>query len=124
MDAFTAAIFDMDGLLLDSERAIMRAWTAAARDEGLELSEHDYLRTVGRSLRDSLDAFGADGFVCLRDRWQALNAHAGKPVRVVSEFAVPVEGICVGVDVDGALLLETAVCVQRILSGDVSLRSA
>ena len=51
MDAFTAAIFDMDGLLLDSERAIMRAWTAAARDEGLELSEHDYLRTVGATAR-------------------------------------------------------------------------
>jgi len=55
MDDFRAAIFDMDGLLIDSERAIMRAWVAAARDEGFALSEADYLRTVGRSLRDSLD---------------------------------------------------------------------
>ena len=55
MDEFRAAIFDMDGLLIDSERAIMRAWVAAARDEGFDLSDADYLRTVGRSLRDSLD---------------------------------------------------------------------
>jgi BirA family biotin operon repressor/biotin-[acetyl-CoA-carboxylase] ligase len=34
------------------------------------------------------------------------------------------KGQCVGVDVDGALLVETAVCVQRVLSGDVSLRPA
>ncbi len=95
---------------------------ATALDRAIDRNE--LLARLLASLRDSLDAFGADGFVCLRDRWQALNAHAGKPVRVVSEFAVPVEGICVGVDVDGALLLETAVCVQRILSGDVSLRSA
>ena len=74
------------------------------------------------SLHGVLEQFGPGGFAALRDRWQALNAYAGAPVRVIAEFAVPVEGICIGVDVDGALLLETAVCVQRILSGDVSLR--
>jgi BirA family transcriptional regulator, biotin operon repressor / biotin---[acetyl-CoA-carboxylase] ligase len=76
------------------------------------------------SLHGVLETFGSGGFAALRDRWSALNAYARAPVRVISEFAVPVEGICMGVDVDGALLLETAVCVQRIFSGDVSLRLA
>lgn len=76
------------------------------------------------SLHRVLADFGSGGFAVLRDRWSALNAYAGAPVRVISEFSVPVEGICMGVDVDGALLLETAVCVQRIISGDVSLRPA
>jgi BirA family biotin operon repressor/biotin-[acetyl-CoA-carboxylase] ligase len=60
----------------------------------------------------------------LRDRWLARCAHLDAPVRILSEFAPPLEGQCIGVDVDGALMVETAVCIQRILSGDVSLRPA
>lgn len=88
------------------------------------VDRNELLVSLLTSLHEALEKFGAGGFAALRDRWQALNAHAGVPVRVISEFAVPVEGVCIGVDVDGALLLETAVCVQRILSGDVSLRAA
>lgn len=67
--------------------------------------------------------FAAGGFVALRERWLARCAHRDMRVRILSEFAPPLEGRCVGVDVDGALMLETAVCVQRVLSGDVSLRT-
>ncbi|MBI5786677.1 MAG: biotin--[acetyl-CoA-carboxylase] ligase [Rhodocyclales bacterium] len=95
---------------------------AAALDVDLERNE--FLARLLAALHGVLEAFGAGGFAALRDRWLRLNAYAGAPVRVISEFAVPVEGICMGVDVDGALLLETAVCVQRIVSGDVSLRPA
>jgi BirA family biotin operon repressor/biotin-[acetyl-CoA-carboxylase] ligase len=90
----------------------------------LAIDRNQLLARVLASLHGVLDAFGSGGFVALRERWLALNAYAGMPVRVISEFAVPVEGVCMGVDVDGALLLETAVCVQRIVSGDVSLRPA
>lgn len=50
---FTAAIFDMDGLLIDSERAIMRAWLEAARRLGVEIEPAGYLRVVGRDARES-----------------------------------------------------------------------
>jgi BirA family biotin operon repressor/biotin-[acetyl-CoA-carboxylase] ligase len=95
---------------------------AAALDRDIDRNE--LLARLLASLHDVLEAFGSGGFAALRERWLALNAYAGAPVRVISEFAVPVEGICMGVDVDGALLLETSVCVQRIISGDVSLRPA
>lgn len=95
---------------------------AAALD--MDIDRNRLLARLLASLHDVLETFGSGGFAALRDRWSALNAYAGVPVRVISEFAVPVEGICMGVDVDGALLLETSVCVQRILSGDVSLRRA
>jgi len=45
---FTAAIFDMDGLLLDSERAIMESWQQAAREFGAELKTEHYLQLIGR----------------------------------------------------------------------------
>lgn len=40
---FTAAIFDMDGLLVDSERVTQRAWIDAAQARGIALAEVDYL---------------------------------------------------------------------------------
>lgn len=95
---------------------------AAALDR--ELDRNAVLAALLAALHGVLAQFGTGGFVALRDRWQALNAYAGAPVRVIGEFSVPVEGICIGADVDGALLLETAVCVQRILAGDISLRPA
>lgn len=77
------------------------------------------------SLHRALSEFAAGGFVALRERWLAHCAHLDAPVQVLSGYgAPPLSGRCVGVDVDGALLVETSVCVQRILSGDVSLRPA
>jgi HAD superfamily hydrolase (TIGR01509 family) len=44
---FRAAVFDMDGLLIDSERPILVAWLQAAREFGAPLTEADYLHVVG-----------------------------------------------------------------------------
>lgn len=62
--AFTAVVFDMDGLLLDSERPIRDAWLEAAAALGAPLSESDYLSVVGLNHADSqarmLTLFGGD----------------------------------------------------------------
>ncbi|WP_372525423.1 HAD family hydrolase [Piscinibacter sp.] len=50
---FRAAIFDMDGLLIDSERPIRDAWLQVARELGAPLEECDYLQVVGRGEADS-----------------------------------------------------------------------
>lgn len=50
---FSAAIFDMDGLLIDSERPIMAAWMAAARTLDVELSHAQYLQVVGLATAES-----------------------------------------------------------------------
>ncbi len=39
-----------------------------------------------------------------------------------SDFATPGSGVCRGVDSDGALLLEVDGNIERVLSGEVSLR--
>ena len=45
-------------------------------------------------------------------------------VLLVGDDAEPLAGICLGADDDGALLLGTGGGVQRIFSGDLSLRRA
>jgi len=50
---FAAAIFDMDGLLIDSERPIMAAWIEAARTLDIELSHSQYLQVVGLAMAES-----------------------------------------------------------------------
>jgi HAD superfamily hydrolase (TIGR01509 family) len=77
---FAAAVFDMDGLLLDSERPIRDAWLRAAAELGAPLTEADYLSVVGRNEREGdallLDVFGGDAVLlgATRHRADALIA--------------------------------------------------
>jgi len=93
---------------------------AAALDAGTDANA--LLAALLSELLTVLDEFAAGGFAALREEWQARHAWTGKAVRVALHEAAVVEGICAGVADDGALLLETADGVQRILAGDVSLR--
>jgi BirA family biotin operon repressor/biotin-[acetyl-CoA-carboxylase] ligase len=71
-----------------------------------------------------LEIFAAAGFTPLRADWRARHAFEDAPVRLFSDFAPPRDGVCRGVDADGALLFESAGRVERVLSGEVSLRAA
>ncbi|HKW00572.1 MAG TPA: HAD family phosphatase [Vicinamibacterales bacterium] len=44
-----AIVFDMDGLLIDTEPLYKEAWQRAARESGVELTDQMYSRFVGRS---------------------------------------------------------------------------
>jgi len=74
------------------------------------------------SLHATLQTFAASGFTPLRETWQSRHAFEGRTIHLLSDHAAPVEGICRGVDADGALLLETPSGLQRFISGEVSLR--
>jgi BirA family biotin operon repressor/biotin-[acetyl-CoA-carboxylase] ligase len=70
-----------------------------------------------------LEIFAAAGFAPLRADWRARHAYEDAPVRLLSDFAPPRDGVCRGVDADGALLFESGGRVERVLSGEVSLRA-
>lgn len=105
---------------------------AAMPDELRALSaaldaDHDpnaLLASILAELRSVLDAFAASGFAPLHAAWTARHAFENAPVRLLSDFAPPREGLCRGVDVDGALLFEVGDRIERVLSGEVSLRPA
>jgi len=70
-----------------------------------------------------LDQFASHGFAPLRQEWEARHAHQGKAVTLASGNGHTVRGRAAGVAEDGALLLETAVGVERFVSGELSLRA-
>ena len=50
---FYVAMFDMDGLLLDSERPIRDAWINACHDHGVAFETEQYAQVIGRNFKDS-----------------------------------------------------------------------
>lgn len=96
--------------------------TATALDQPAEVAA--LLAALLVELRAVLENFAVSGFAGLREQWTARHAYQDAPVRLLSDFAPPREGICRGVDVDGALLLESTGRIERMLSGEISLRAA
>ncbi len=59
-----AIIFDMDGLMLDTERLALKAWQLAGADFGFPISDDIFITMLGRNRRDSdcilVEIFGSD----------------------------------------------------------------
>lgn len=59
-----AVLFDMDGLMLDTERMAKKAWTRALGESRYQLDDVVYLRMVGRTALDAqgvlAEVFGPD----------------------------------------------------------------
>lgn len=85
---------------------------------------HEVLAAVLVALVDVLDGFVHSGFAGVKADWHAWHAWQDCPVQLLSDGAAALSGLCRGVDDDGALLLEDANGVVRILAGDLSLRAA
>jgi HAD superfamily hydrolase (TIGR01509 family) len=77
-------IFDMDGLMLDTEQLGQRTWLDAARHAGYEIDPALFLRIVGRNRRDSaalmLEALGPafDFEKVYRDSFARFDDHVAR----------------------------------------------
>ena len=85
-----AVIFDMDGLMVETERLAKRFWGEALDEFGVSLTDDQYLRIVGRTSVDSTiilnEMLGADFPVekCrarMRELYYADIAETGIPVK-------------------------------------------
>ena len=85
-----AVIFDMDGLLIDTETLVRLTWQQAATDCGVDLDDALFLRLVGRTRRDTHailvetfgEAFALDAFQTrCTARWEECIAETGIPLK-------------------------------------------
>lgn len=95
---------------------------ALARAVSTMPERHQLFAQLLIALARVLDRFAEHGFSGLREQWQARHAWQGLPVRLLRDGSVLKEGVCLGADDDGALLVRTADGVERCLSGDLSIR--
>jgi BirA family biotin operon repressor/biotin-[acetyl-CoA-carboxylase] ligase len=92
--------------------------------QGVALNPNVLLAAILVELLQIFDQFARDGFASLQDVWMINDAYSNQGVRVFSEFAPPVDGICRGVFPDGSLRLEVDGEIRALISGEVSLRLA
>jgi BirA family biotin operon repressor/biotin-[acetyl-CoA-carboxylase] ligase len=102
----------------------VRATSATLCAASETADENALYATLLGELLTTLEIFATHGFSALRPEWLARHAFQDACVSLASDFATPRLGICRGVDSDGALLLDVDGRVERILSGEVSLRPA
>lgn len=70
---------------------------------------------------DCYDAWMQGGLAAVTPRWRALSVLEGRPVKV-DATGESLEGTCVGIDEDGALLLDSGgASPRRVLAGDVTI---
>lgn len=69
-----------------------------------------------------LEGYAEAGFAPLRAAWQRRHAYQDQPVQVLLPDGATVRGRVVGIDVAGALVLDSAGRRRHFVSGEVSLR--
>lgn len=88
---------------------------------GHDISRLKLLNAVLTELEQAYENVIQRGFSEMLDEWRELSITLGRNVNVIGsgrEFS----GMAVDIDRDGALLVQTNECLERVLAGDVSIR--
>jgi BirA family biotin operon repressor/biotin-[acetyl-CoA-carboxylase] ligase len=69
-----------------------------------------------------LERFEGDGLKAFKQRWREVDLFDGQPIKLLMGDNV-VEGICCGIDDQGAVLLQNDQGIQAYVGGEISLRA-
>jgi len=96
--------------------------TSLSRECGRPIARARFAAALYDRLETVLDEHAAGGLEALRSRYEARFRMCGRTVRVEEVGGASFEGSARGIDVDGALLLESADgALTRVLAGDVTV---
>lgn len=87
-----------------------------------QMDRNQLLAELIQALQVAMHEFAAQGFAAFVDRWDRLHAYAMQKVMIMEQAEVLHQGVALGVDHQGCLLLQTDQTRLHIHSGDVSLR--
>jgi BirA family biotin operon repressor/biotin-[acetyl-CoA-carboxylase] ligase len=95
---------------------------AGLAEAGIKIGRNQLLAELLNELAQVLARFARDGFAAFREEWLSHAAFLQQAVRITQGQHEVLEGVCLGVDASGALLIDTASGVRAFHSGDVSVR--
>ncbi|MEL4257725.1 bifunctional biotin--[acetyl-CoA-carboxylase] ligase/biotin operon repressor BirA [Shewanella xiamenensis] len=82
----------------------------------------DLVIALHKQLNRDIQLFEREGLAAFKTRWQQADLFHGKEIRLLMGEN-HVDGICRGIDEQGAVLLETADGIQAYIGGEISLRA-
>ncbi|NMD53979.1 bifunctional biotin--[acetyl-CoA-carboxylase] ligase/biotin operon repressor BirA [Shewanella sp. DNRA4] len=82
----------------------------------------DLVIALHKQLKRDIQLFEREGLAAFKTRWQQADLFHGKEIRLLMGEN-HVDGICRGLDEQGAVLLETADGIQAYIGGEISLRA-
>jgi len=81
------------------------------------------LATLLVQIAATLEQFSVHGFAAFVEQWNRFHAHADKHVDIIDQGKIVQQGITLGVNGSGCLLLQDERGIWPVMAGDVSLRS-
>jgi len=103
-------------------QGVNQAWINLDEALGAAASRNDLAVALLEELQIMLRGYAQLGFTALKAEWQALDLVHERPVRVLMGERV-LEGIALGVDEHGALVVDAAGQRHHLNGGEVSLRA-
>ena len=89
---------------------------------GLKFSRNQVAAALIGSFLEGLTAFERAGLKPFLEEWRSADALRGRTVDVKAVEGATSRGLARGIDVHGALMVETTQGLERFISGDVSVR--
>ena len=93
MNHFEAVIFDMDGVLIDSEPLWKIAMEKVFSDLGCKLSKNDFQRTVGLRIDEVINYWNKDQNLGVADEKSVEDDIINRMIELVRENPIPLTGV-------------------------------
>ena len=107
----------------NSAKDIDQPWTDLQSHYQVDIDRNQLCSTIISCLIDRLTLHLEQGLAVMIDEWHQQDVFLNKPVQLITGDRIT-QGICRGINSQGALMLEVNGVIKPIYGGEVSLRAA
>ena len=108
----------------DLEKSIQRLIASLDQINKVSVIDADVLwLTILKELAETIEVFEQHSFVKFQEEWNSWDIYKDKTCAIIQNEQLQFEGFERGVDAEGHLLIESENKLQKIISGDVSLKA-
>ncbi len=108
----------------DLEKSIQRPIASLDQINKVSVIDADVLwLTILKELAETIEVFEQHSFAKFQEEWNSWDIYKDKTCAIIQNEQLQFEGFERGVDAEGHLLIESENKLQKIISGDVSLKA-